>query len=97
MTTRDEVLEACLDFEEAACRKGASCRGDDEVAFDLCLLQAEVTCNRQVDRITCWDGLAAGYEECLELEDAACEDLCDDEGVCVFSCTFECPEATAAG
>ncbi len=95
-TTREEAQEACLVYQEVACRKSASCRGDDESAIDGCLSLASQTCARQVEEITCWDGLRAGYEECLSVEDAACEDLCDEEGVCTYFCFFECPNGAAA-
>ena len=89
--TREEAQEACLAYAEVSCRKYADCRGESEESIDGCLLLASQRCGRQVDEITCWDGLRDGYEECLTVEDAACEDLCDEDGVCLHSCFFECP------
>lgn len=95
-TTREEVEEACLDYAEVRCRKSASCRGEDETSVEGCMLLASQSCASQVEDVTCWDGLRAGYEECVSVEDAACDDLCDEEGVCTYTCYFECPDGVVA-
>jgi hypothetical protein len=87
-TTLEEAEDACLAYAEASCRKFASCRGD-ESEIDGCLTLASGRCARHVEENTCWEGLRAGYEDCLAVEDAACEDLCDQDGVCIHSCYFE--------
>jgi hypothetical protein len=88
-TTLEEAQDACLAYAEASCRVFASCRGEDEAAIDGCLTLASDRCARHVEDNTCWEGLRAGYEDCLSVEDAACEDLCDEDGVCIYSCFFE--------
>lgn len=91
--TREDALEACLAYREASCRKMASCRGEDEQVVELCLMFSTQSCSRHVDDETCWEGLRDGYEDCLDIEDESCDALCGDDGKCIHSCEFVCPEA----
>jgi hypothetical protein len=94
--TREEALAACLAYNEARCRKVASCRGDDGSSADGCISSSAQRCADQVDEIECWGGLRDGYEQCLDIEDIACDELCGDpDGLCTHSCTFVCDDVVA--
>jgi hypothetical protein len=94
--TREDALSACVAYSEARCRKVASCRGEGETSVDGCISSSAERCADQVDEVECWGGLRDGYEQCLDIEDIACDELCGDpDGLCLHSCTFVCDEAVA--
>ena len=89
--TREEVLEACVDYADATCRAFARCLGWTQDELDDCVDEERGECPSTIGRESCTSRQLDAYLGCTaDVESETCDDLCTELG-CYAACSVRCP------
>jgi hypothetical protein len=89
--TRQEVLEACIEYADATCRAFATCLGWTQDELDDCVDEERGDCPATIGGESCTSRQLDAYVGCTaDVEGEACDDLCSENG-CFASCSVFCP------
>ena len=89
--TREDVIAACFDYSEAACRTFGRCLGQSEAEIADCIESEQGGCDRELENYTCWDNQRDAYQRCSDIEGESCDSACGDDGFCFDYCPYSCP------
>ena len=89
--TIEDVISACHDYGEAACRAFADCIGLSEQEVTRCIADGDARCGPQRAPEWCWDAQRDAYDDCAgDVDDRSCDVLCDGAS-CMDECRWVCP------
>ena len=89
--TREDVVAACREYQEAACRAFARCVDGTPAQVSACIADGNSRCASQVAPSSCWEEQRAALEDCAaDVEEESCVLLCDSDS-CEDECTWICP------
>jgi hypothetical protein len=90
--TRDDVVVACLAFEETVGTRFGECLGWSAQMTAEYILRNQEECQFDVRAETCWANQHRSYESCEDrTAGKSCDELCPN-GFCLVSCPYVCPE-----
>lgn len=85
VTTREEVIDACLVYLEAACQRRWECGGEP---LDACLAGIRAECEADVlDEMRCWDEQIDAAHRCIsDVAEVECSTICPNGACAPYTC-----------